>query len=232
MTKKTLAPILAPIPSDDESSSGEDSHIELRPPSGLTKTGKPKKEWVYTEARKQAFERARKAREEMGNTKKQIIETKAKLREVKKEKLTKLKDAVEVEVKKKEKLEKKLAPSSDSIRAVRPSFSVIVLPCGHRKTSFAEDGPILFDDRTCLLGHGSHHHHQFLPFCWLYYHVRFLCMRLVQLVSLLLDHRRKIDGICCQSSVPSHRDHSPYTIDPHSKILLRRGTYIPLPVIL
>ena len=113
MTKKTLAPILAPIPSDDESSSGEDSHIELRPPSGLTKTGKPKKEWVYTEARKQAFERARKAREEMGNTKKQIIETKAKLREVKKEKLTKLKDAVEVEVKKKEKLERKLVPSSD-----------------------------------------------------------------------------------------------------------------------
>ena len=113
MTKKTLAPILAPIPSDDESSSGEDSHIELRPPSGLTKTGKPKKEWVYTEARKQAFERARKAREEMGNTKKKIIETKAKLREVKKEKLTKLKDAVEVEVKKKEKLERNLVPSSD-----------------------------------------------------------------------------------------------------------------------
>ena len=101
MTKKTLAPTLAPLPSDDDSSSGEDSHIELQnPPSGLTKTDKPKKEWVYTEARKQAFERARKAREEMGNTKKQIIETKKQLREVKKEKLTKLKDAVDVEIKK------------------------------------------------------------------------------------------------------------------------------------
>ena len=101
MTKKTLAPTLAPLPSDDDSSSGEDSHIELqKPPSGLTKTDKPKKEWVYTEARKQAFERARKAREEMGNTKKQIIETKKQLREVKKEKLTKLKDAVDVEIKK------------------------------------------------------------------------------------------------------------------------------------
>ena len=115
MTKKTLAPPLAPPPPDDDSSSGEDSHIELqRPPSSdVTKTGKPKKEWVYTEARKAAFDRARAARQEMGNTKKQIIETKAKLREVKKEKLTKLKDAVEVEVKKKEKLERKLAPSSD-----------------------------------------------------------------------------------------------------------------------
>ena len=114
MTKKTLAPTLAPLPSDDDSSSGEDSHIEFqRPPLNVTKTGKPKKEWVYTEARKQAFARARKAREEMGNTKKQIIETKAKLRQVKKEKLTKLKDAVDVEIKKSKKLEKKLAPSSD-----------------------------------------------------------------------------------------------------------------------
>ena len=113
MTKNTLAPTLAPPPSEDDFSSGEDSHIELQPSSSLTKAGKPKKEWVYTEARKQAFERARKAREEMGNTKKQIIETKAKLREVKKEKLTKLKDAVQVEVKKREKLERKLAPSSD-----------------------------------------------------------------------------------------------------------------------
>ena len=114
MTKKTLAPTLAPLPSDDDSSSGEDSHIEFqRPPLNVTKTGKPKKEWVYTEARKQAFERARKAREEMGNTKIQIIEVKAKLREVKKEKLTKLKDAVDIEMKKKQKLEKKLAPSSD-----------------------------------------------------------------------------------------------------------------------
>ena len=113
MTKNTLAPTLAPPPSEDDSSSGEDSHIELQPPSDLTKAGKPKKEWVFTEARKQAFERARKAREEMGNTKKQIIETKAKLREVKKEKLTKLKDAVDVEVRKSKKLEKKLAPSSD-----------------------------------------------------------------------------------------------------------------------
>ena len=49
----------------------------------------------------------------MGNTKKQIIETKAQLRQVKKEKLTKLKDAVEVEVKTSKKLEKKLAPPSD-----------------------------------------------------------------------------------------------------------------------
>ena len=118
MTKKRSAPSLVqsepPPPSDDDdSSSGEDSHIELRPPSGLTKTGKPKKEWVYTEARKAAFERARNARAEMGNTKKQIIEVKAKLREVKKEKLTKLKDAVDIEMKKKQKLEKKLAPSSD-----------------------------------------------------------------------------------------------------------------------
>ena len=111
MTKKTPTPPLAPPPPDDDSSSGEDSHIELhRPPSGVTK---PKKEWVYTEARKAAFERARAARQEMGNTKKQIIETKAKLREVKKEKLTKLKGAVEMEVKKSKKLEKKLAPSSD-----------------------------------------------------------------------------------------------------------------------
>ena len=114
MTKKTPAPPLAPPPPDDDSSSGEDSHIELqRPPSDVTKTGKPKKEWVYTEARKAAFDRARAARQEMGNTKKQIIDTKAKLREVKKEKLTKLKDAVEVEVKKSKKLEKKLTPSSD-----------------------------------------------------------------------------------------------------------------------
>ena len=113
MTKKPPAPSLAPPISEDDFSSGEDSNIELQPPSNLTKAGKPKKEWVYTEARKQAFARARKAREEMGNTKKQIIETKAQLRQVKKEKLTKLKDAVDVEVRKSKKLEKKLAPSSD-----------------------------------------------------------------------------------------------------------------------
>ncbi len=74
MTKKRSAPRPPPPSDDDDSSSGEDSHIELRPPSGLNKTGKPKKEWVYTEARKAAFERARNARAEMGNPKKQIIE--------------------------------------------------------------------------------------------------------------------------------------------------------------
>ena len=115
MTKKTSEPV------EDVDSGSEESNIEAQPLSQrLTKTGKPKKEWVYTEARKQAFERARKAREEMGNTKKQIIQTKAELRQVKKEKLSTLKNAVEIQKQKKTKLQAKLAESSDESESPAP----------------------------------------------------------------------------------------------------------------
>ena len=115
MTKKTSEPV------EEVDSGSEGSNIEARPLSQrLTKTGKPKKEWVYTEARKQAFERARKAREEMGNTKKQIIQTKAELRQVKKEKLSTLKTAVEIQKQKKTKLQAKLAESSDESESPAP----------------------------------------------------------------------------------------------------------------
>jgi len=116
MTKKAAyKPLENESVSEREDNSGSDSTLEHRPAksSSVKKDGQPKKPYIYTEARKAAFERARKAREEMTNTKKEIIETKKQLREVKKEKLSKLKDAVVVEVKKKEKLEKKLQPSSD-----------------------------------------------------------------------------------------------------------------------
>ena len=105
MTKNKVAPAPLDKPLTDDDTSSEDSHLEIQPP-------KPKKEWIFTEARKQAFERARKARAEMGNTKKQIIETKAKLREVKKEKLAQLTSACEKENKKLEKQKQNLAPSS------------------------------------------------------------------------------------------------------------------------
>ena len=114
MTKKSAPQPLDNLETSSRSDSSSESELEKKPSTGpVKKNGEPKKPFVYTEARKAAFERARKAREEMGNTKKEIIETKRALREVKKEKLNKLKDAVTVEVKKKEKLEKHLAPSSD-----------------------------------------------------------------------------------------------------------------------
>ena len=107
MTKKSVPPPVLDKPASDDDLSSEESHLEIQPP-------KPKKEWVYTEARKQAFERARKARAEMGNTKKQIFETKAKLREVKKEKLAQLTSACEKEKKKLEKLKPPPSSSEES----------------------------------------------------------------------------------------------------------------------
>ena len=109
MTRKSAPQPLDNLETSSRSDSSSESELEKKPSTGpAKKNGEPKKPYVYTEARKAAFERARKAREEMGDTKKQIIETKKALREVKKEKLNKLKDAVTVEVKKKVKLEKKI----------------------------------------------------------------------------------------------------------------------------
>jgi len=119
MTKTKSEPLaitVSPVESESEESNIESTpSTRQKPEKGApAKESKPKKEWVFTEARKAAFERARKARAEMGNVKKETLATKAALREVKKEKLDTLKTVVKVEKEKKEKLQAKLTPVDSS----------------------------------------------------------------------------------------------------------------------
>ena len=108
---------LADPPSDSETSSLEAplASASSAPPATKAKTkkdGQPRREWVFTEARRLAFEKARKTKEELGKTTKEIKQVKQQLRETKKESLVKLKDAVVKETRKKEKIEQSLTTGS------------------------------------------------------------------------------------------------------------------------